>query len=55
MLEFSKWPKTPGIIFKKKSLALKGINCLEVIFAMLDKIVIDMLQMTKKWNWKWTI
>ena len=35
MLKFTERPKTPGITSKKTWLSLKGISCLQVIFALM--------------------
>ena len=53
MLEFTEWPKTPGITFLqnfKTLLSLMGIVYLQVIFVL---IWMKQTQFTKRWNWKW--
>ena len=53
MLEFTKRPKTPGMT--SKSITFPEGNKLFAgdSHANLDKTKADMVQFTKRWNWKW--
>ena len=42
--------------FKKSWLSLKGISCVAGDFrGNLDETNADMVQFTKRWNWKWIV
>ena len=53
MLKFTEWPKTREII-SKKNMAFREENKLFVgdLRANLDETNADMVQFTKRWNWK---
>ena len=55
MLKFTERLKTPGITSKK--MAFPGGNMLlaGVFRAILDVTNADMVQFTKRWNWKWIV
>ena len=54
MLKFTERPKTPGITSKKSWLSLEGNKLFAGDFrANLDEKNADMVQFTKRWNWKW--
>ena len=57
MLKFTERPKTPWITSKKKSMAFPEGNKLFAgdLRANLNEINADMVQFTKKWNWKWIV
>ena len=56
MLKFTERPKTPGISSKKTWLFLKGMKGNKLLAgdfrANLDETNADMVQFTKRWNWK---
>ena len=55
MLKFTKWPKTPGIT--PKNIAFPKGNKLfaDDFCTNLDETNADMVQFTKRWNWKWIV
>ena len=54
MLKFTERPKTPGTTSKKKE--TKGNILFACNFrANLDEANVDMVQFTKRWNWKWIV
>ena len=57
MLKFTERPKTPGITSKKSWLSLRPFPEGNKLFAgdfraNLDETNADMVQFTKRWNWK---
>ena len=56
MLKFTEQPKTPGTTFKKNMAFPEG-NELFVcdLRANLNETNADMVQFTKRWNWKWIV
>ena len=52
MLKFTERPKTPGMTSKKTLPSLKGISR---FCANLDETKADMVQFTKRWNYKWIV
>ena len=56
MLKFTEWPKTVGITSKKNIAFPKGNKLFAGDFcANLDETNADMVQFTKRWNWKWIV
>ena len=56
MLEFTERPKTPGITSKKNMAFPEGNKLFAGDFrANLDETNADMVQFTKRWNWKWIV
>ena len=56
MLKFTEQPQTPGITSKKNIAFLKGNKLFAGDFcANLDETNADMVQFTKRWNWKWIV
>ena len=56
MLKFTERPKTPGITSKKNMTFPEGNNLFAGDFrANLDETNADMVQFTKRWNWKWIV
>ena len=56
MLKFTERPKTPGITSKKNMAFPEGNKLFAGDFrANLDETNADMVQFTKRWNWKWTV
>ena len=58
MLKFTEQPKTLGMTSKKKNnIAFAEGNKLFAgdFRANLDEKNIDMVQFTKRWNWKWIV
>ena len=52
MLKVTERPKTPGMTSKKTLPSLKGISR---FCANLDETKADMVQFTKRWNYKWIV
>ena len=56
MLKFTERPKTPGITSKKNMAFPEGNELFAGNFrANLDETNADMVQYTKRWNWKWIV
>ena len=56
MLKFTERPKTPGITSKKNMAFPEGNKLFAGDFrANLDETNADMVQFTKRWNWKWIV
>ena len=56
MLKFTERPKTLGITSKKKMTFSEGNKLFAGDFrANLDETNADMVQFTKRWNWKWIV
>ena len=56
MLKFTERPKTTGITSKKNIAFPKGNKLFVGDFcANLDETNADMVQFTKRWNWKWIV
>ena len=56
MLKFTERPKTPGITSKKNMAFPEGNKLFAGDFrANLDETNADMVQYTKRWNWKWIV
>ena len=57
MLKFTERPKTPGSLIKRKNMAFPEGNKLFAgdLHANLDETNVDMVQFTKRWNWKWIV
>ena len=59
ILKFTERPKTPGITSKKTWLSLKRMKGNKLFSgdfrANLDEKNADMVQFTKRWNWKWIV
>ena len=56
MLKFTERPKTPGITSKKNMAFPEGNKLFAGDFrANLDERNADMVQFTKRWNWKWIV
>ena len=57
MLKFTEQPKTLGMTSKKNNIAFAEGNKLFAgdFRANLDEKNIDMVQFTKRWNWKWIV
>ena len=55
MLKFAERPKTPGITSKKHGFpeGSKLFAC--DLCSNPDETNVDMVQFTKKWNWKWIV
>ena len=55
-VEIYRAAQNTGDHFKKTWLFLKGISCLQVgLRTNLDETSADMVQFTKRWNWKWIV
>ena len=54
MLKFTERPKTPGSLIKRKNMAFPEGNKLFAgdLRPNLDETNADMVQFTKRWNWK---
>ena len=50
--KFTKWPKTSGITFKNKAFSEGNQPFAGDFHAVEDKTNAEMLEFTKKWNWK---
>ena len=56
MLKFTERPKTPGITSKKNMAFPEGNKLFAGDFrANMDETNADMVQFTKRWNWKWIV
>ena len=55
MLKFTERLKTPGIIWKKMAFPKDNKLFVGDFRANLDETNADMVQFTKKWNWKWIV
>ena len=56
MLKYTKWPKTPGITSKKDMAFSKENKLFAGDFrANLDETNVDMVQFTRRCNWKWIV
>ena len=57
MFKFTEQPKTLGMTSKQKKNAFaEGNKLFEGDFrANLDETNVDMVQFTKRWNWKWIV
>ena len=56
MLKSTERPKTPGITSKKNMAFPEGNELFAGDFrANLDETNADMVQFTKRWNWKWIV
>ena len=56
MLKFTERPKTLGITSKKNMTFSEGNKLFAGDFrANLDETNADMVQFTKRWNWKWIV
>ena len=56
MLKFTERPKTPGITSNKIMAFPEGNKLFGGDFrADLDETNADMVQFTKRWNWKWIV
>ena len=56
MLKFTEQPKTPGMNSKKNVTFPEGNKLFAGDFhANLDETNADMVQFTKRWNWKWIV
>ena len=55
MLKLTQWPEIPG--FSLKNLAFSEGNKLFAgdFLSNLDETNADMVQFTKRWNWKWIV
>ena len=54
MLKFTERPKTPGITSKTDMALHEGNKLFAGDFrANLDETNTDVVQLTKRWNWKW--
>ena len=56
MLKFTERPETAGITSKKNMAFPEGNKLFAGDFrANLDETNIDVVQFTKRWNWKWIV
>ena len=55
ILKFTERPKTPGSTSKKMAFSEENKLFLVDFRANLDETNADMVQFTKRWNWKWIV